>query len=220
MGRPQVIYTDEHPYHVIARLNNRESFNVSMDYCFGIYINVLEECIKRYKIQLHAFVLMNNHFHMIVSTPQKNIGQFLKYFMTKTSKAIAKKSQRINHIYGGRNHKSLILTAEYYAHCLKYVLRNPVKAGLCDKVEDYKWTTISKHKNKMQKLITPISTGHDEFIPLKELDALKWFNEPSPKELEELLQKAMCKKIMEVKTSQSTKKKVDLSQWLYDQSQY
>ena len=84
MGRSKVIYTDAHPYHVTARSNNRDWFDVPLDYIFGIYINVLEECIKRFNIRVHAFVLMNNHFHMIVSTPDKNIGDFLKYFRQRS----------------------------------------------------------------------------------------------------------------------------------------
>ncbi len=220
MSRQRVIYTDEHPYHVTARSNNRDWFDVPMDYCFGIYVNVIEECIKRFNINLHAFVLMNNHFHMIVSTPESNISSFLKYFMTQTSKGIAKKSKRINHIYGGRNHKTLILKSVYYALCLKYVFRNPVKAGICQKVEDYRWSTISKHNNKMQGLLRPITTGHDKYVPEVGTVALSWFNESVPRELEEVLSSAMKRSIFETKTSQRTKKKINLHQWLCDQSQY
>lgn len=220
MSRSRVIYTDEHPYHVTARSNNKDWFDVPMDYCFGVYKNVLEESIRKFEIKLHAFVLMNNHFHMIVSTPKKNISEFLKYFMTQTSKAISRKSNRINHIYGGRNHKSVIITPEYYAHCLKYVLRNPVSAGICMKVEDYRWSTASKVKNKMQTLLSPVETGHDEYIPDNQNDALEWFNESVPRELEDVLKKAMRHTIFEAKSSQKTKKRVDLNRWLYDQSQY
>jgi putative transposase len=216
MSRAKVIYTDEHPYHITARSINQEWFDVPMDYCFGVFINVMQESIKRHDIRLHAFVLMSNHFHMIVSTPQKNIGNFLCFFMTATSKAIAKKSERINHIYGGRNHKSLIMTSEYYAHCLKYIFRNPLKANICTKVEDYKWSTASNINNKMQNLITPIISGHDEYIPIETNKALEWYNETIPQELESVLQKAMKRATFEAKTSRSTKKKLNLNQWLYD----
>lgn len=69
MGRKIVQLSSLHPYHVTARTNNQDWFDVNMDYVFGIFTNVSTESIKRYNILFHSFVLMDNHFHMIVSTP-------------------------------------------------------------------------------------------------------------------------------------------------------
>ncbi|MCB9085227.1 MAG: transposase [Bdellovibrionaceae bacterium] len=210
MSRKSVIYTCDHPYHVSARFNNREWLEIPMSYAFGIYGNILSESIDRYHIHLHAFVLMNNHFHMIVSTPESNIGNFLKYFMTKTSKGIANRSQRINHIYGGRNHKSLIDNSVYYAHCLKYVLRNPVKAGVCTKVEDYPWSSISKKGNKICRLITPLSLGHEEHLPTSTKERISWFNVPPPAEVDRVISQACKRSIFKPKTDHLTKKHPNL----------
>lgn len=214
MSRSRVIYSDFHPYHVTARTNNREQFDVPMCYCFGIYNNVLEECIKRFNINLHAFVLMSNHFHMIITTPEKNIGEFLKYFMTQTSKAIAKKNNRINHIYGGRNYKCLISTAEYYAHCLRYVYQNPIKAGLCEGVDDYQWSTISNIPNKMQQLITLPKNGHDAYIPIDKPKLIDWLNESLSCEVNEVIRYAMKRPSFEPKACKTTRKYLNLNQWL------
>ena len=80
MGRPRVIHSSEHPYHITARCINREWFDVPMDYVFGIYINLFKESIATFGVELHAFVLMQNHFHMVLSTPMDNVSEFLRLF--------------------------------------------------------------------------------------------------------------------------------------------
>ena len=215
MGRPRVVYSERDPYHIVARSNNKDWFDVPMDYLFGVYINVLKHCIQEHNVQLHAFVLMSNHFHMMLSTPNKNIDKFLRYFMTETSKGIGKKSSRINHIYGGRNHKNIILTAESYAFCLKYLYRNPVKANICERVENYPWSTISKKPNKMTALIQSPSYGHDAELPPGLADRINWFNYQSPNELDRAIEMAMKRNTLEVKLNSKTRKKINLTQYLY-----
>ena len=209
MPRARVQYCNENPYHVTAKSNNGDWFDIPMDYIYGIYINVLSECIKRYKIKVHAFVLMSNHFHLIITTPNSNIGEVLRYFMTETSRGISTKSQRKNHIYGGRNHKTIITEPTYYAHCLKYVLRNPVKAGLCAKIEEYKWSSMSKQHSKMKKLITPIGDSHNAYIPTYKHELFDWLNTPTPKEIEEQCRKAFKRKVFEFKPSRKNQKQID-----------
>lgn len=216
MARKPVIYTNEHPYHVTARSNNRDWFDVPMDYCFAIFAITLKACKVMYGIRLHAFVLMNNHFHMIVSTPNENIGEFLKYFMSRTSRGISKKSSRINHIYGARNHKSLITTSEYYAHCMKYVYRNPVKAGMCNLVEEYPWSTIYKNKGKMHELVEPITLGHAGQLPGCSADRLGWYNQGYEIEVDEVIRSGLKRSVFQPKPSQKTKKRIDLKSLLVD----
>ncbi len=211
MSRPPVILTDQHPYHITARSNNRDWFDVPMSYCFGIYINVFDECLTRFNIKIHAFVLMNNHFHLILSTPDKNVSAFLKYFMTETSKGIGKKSQRINHIYGGRNHKSLLVSPEYYALCLKYVYRNPVKAGICERVEDYRWSTISKKHNKLSAYLSSPRFGHDSLIGDNKFEYIEWLNKNQNAEVEANIQRASRSPIFKVKEYSLSKKRLDLA---------
>lgn len=214
MGRSKVIYTNLHPYHITARSNNRDWFDVPMSYCWGVYTNIFSEGLKKYEVNLHAFVLMNNHFHLLMSTPNKNISEFLKFFMTKTSKAISLKSKRINHIYGGRNHKCLVTTPEYYAYCMKYIYQNPLKVNLCKKVEDYHWSTITRRADKLKSLVTEISLGHSSCLPKKHLDRLDWYNEEMTDELELVIKQGLKRKELDFKTSQKTKKCLDLSRYL------
>ncbi|MEZ4873080.1 MAG: hypothetical protein R2827_12745 [Bdellovibrionales bacterium] len=105
----------------------------------------------------------------------------------------------------GRNHKSLITTSEYYAHCLKYVYRNPVKAKICELAENYKWSTLSQHNSKMIQLVSPITTGHQEHLPDNKTELLQWINTPLPNEIDAALSLASKKPIFSIKTQQHTK---------------
>jgi len=214
MPRPNVVYSDFFPYHITARSNNREWFDVPLPYCFGVFSNVLLECKKRYEVKTHAFVLMNNHFHWLVTTPQKNVGEVLRYFMTETSRGIGKKSQRINHIYGGRNHKQNIHDPIYYAHCLKYILRNPVVAGICDSVENYRWSSHYKHSNKIGDVSVPAEKFFLDFLPEKRSELLNWLNEALPRELLEQCRKAARRQRFEFKPSRRGQKKFNASDTL------
>lgn len=212
MPRPLVKYCSHNPYHIVAKSNNGDWFDVPMDYCMQIYINVLRKCIDEYQFRLHAFVLMSNHFHMIGSTPKANIGEVLRYFMTETSRGIKNKSQRLNHIYGARNYKALITNPAYYAHCYKYIFRNPVRAEICQKIEDYKWSSLFPG-NKIKKLITE-PTQHAEYIPKNRYELLCWLNEPTNPEHEERCRKAMHKTEFVFNPNRKNQKSVDIKLFL------
>ena len=87
-------------------------------------------------------------------------------------------------------------------------------------MEDYKWSTVSKKRNKLQQMITSPKTGHDSHIPEDKADALKWYNEGLPEDLENIVQKALRRSVFAPKPSQATRRPVDLAQWLYDPKQY
>lgn len=215
MPRKLIINTDQHPYHITARSNNREWFDLPMEICFEIFGDKLEKTKTRYQIKIHAFVLMSNHFHMIVSTPNQNIGLALRYFLTETSRGLCNESNRINHIFGGRNYKSLIATGPYYAQCLKYIYRNPVRAGIVTKVEDYPWSTISKYPNKIQELTSAIDLGHENFLPPEKIEQINWFNEaPSPL-LQEELARAIRRPEFHFKPSRNTRKQIEPTMALF-----
>lgn len=206
MARRKIIYSNEYPYHITARCINREWFDIPKNYCYGIYINVLRECKKRFSIEIVSFVLMDNHFHMIVKSPKVSISVFLRYFMTETARGIRVKSERINQVYGSRNYKTLINDPRYLAHCLKYIARNPVAAGISDKVETYKWSSFSNQASLMNDL-AKINMQDKLYssLPKSRKDLLTWLNTPLPKELEKQSQRALKKSIFEFGTVRSTR---------------
>ncbi len=117
-------------------------FYIPMTQAWEIFSDYLWFITYAYKVRIHAFVLMNNHFHLIISTPEANIDEAMNYFLREVSKRIGEAAGRKNQIFGGPYHWSVIKNSIYYHHAYKYVYRNPVHAGICSKVEDYKYSTL------------------------------------------------------------------------------
>lgn len=133
--------SSEFPYHVTARCINKEWF-CSQEIAWKIFSDQLWFVSQAFNFRIHSFVLMPNHFHLIVHCPEANLSEGMRWFMTETSRAITRVSNRINETYGARFHRSLISDPHYYSHCYKYVYHNPVKANLVRSVEEYKYSSI------------------------------------------------------------------------------
>lgn len=118
----------------------------------------LLEVFERYEARVLAFVLMPNHYHLLMRTPHANLGEVLNYLLRETSQAVGRGSGRVNHIFGGRNKTSLITEDAYFANAYKYVYLNPVAASLCSKVEDYRYSTFRSIVNG-EKLPFPVFDG-------------------------------------------------------------
>ena len=131
------------PYHVTARTNNQEWFEIPLDQVWKIFEDQLFFIHHAFGIQIHSFVLMTNHFHLLLSDPNGKISEALRWLMTESSREIAQKSGRKNRIYGQKNFKSLIGSYHYYMHAYKYIYRNPVQAGACKRVEEYPYSTLA-----------------------------------------------------------------------------
>lgn len=115
--------------------------------------------------------------------------------MLFTTKAINRNTGRIGHVYGGRYHWSIINTVGYYDYALKYVYRNPVKAGLVQCVEDFSYSTIKgiACPEYLRFSLSPIS-GQIDLIPEKNfLGFVNWLNQPFLKEQDDCIRKGLKK---------------------------
>jgi putative transposase len=193
MPRKKLIITKNRPYHVTNRSNNREWFYLPMDETWDIFCRILSVCTTRYETEIRSFVLMANHYHLILSTPFGNLSEVVRYLKTESSRAIQKKCGRINHIFGGRYKWSALLSDSAIAYAYKYVARNPVSAGICERVEDYRYST-TYFLNRGDEIPVPIVEGINDpwdIIPKQWDQRLEWLNGPSPKELDKLISNAL-----------------------------
>lgn len=144
MPRKKYFPSDQYPYHVTCRSPNKEWFPLPMDQVWEIFSIYLYFVTMAYGIRIHAFVLMSNHFHLLVSTPQANLSEAMNYLLREVSKAISQKAGRINQVFGGPYHWSMIKSRKQYEIVYKYVYRNPIEAGLSKSVGKYPYTTITR----------------------------------------------------------------------------
>lgn len=179
------------PYHVTARCINREWFHLPIDHVWNIFSIYLHFAHYSFGLQIHSFVLMDNHFHMIVSTPEGNLDEIMNYLMREVSRNIARDSGRINQTFGGPYYWSLLQSPHYYLCAYKYVYRNPVEAGLIEKVEDYPYSTLSGIKGSNHLLI-PVA--HDDTFFNNPDSTLIWLNNSYPKQAKEDIRNALRKR--------------------------
>lgn len=174
MPRKKYQPSSDFPYHITARCINKEWFHIPLIEVWEIFSDYLFFIHHAFNVKIHCFVLMNNHFHLILSTPKSNLSETMNYFMRETSKQFGLVSGRINQIYGGPYFWSQLKSDVSYGHAYKYVYRNPVENGICLKVEDYPFSTLHSLMGK-NKTIIPISEDTMLFSDVR--NQIKWLNE-------------------------------------------
>jgi putative transposase len=190
MGRPHAILQSEFPYNISARCINRDWFTVSLDEVWEILCEELYMSTLLHEVRVHLLVLMANHFHIIASTPNANISEAMKRFMEMTSRRLGEKSKRINQIWGVRHHKTVLGSHSYYMNAYKYNYFNPVKAGVVQRCEDYRYSTLRGLLGG-EKILFPIS---EDTLLFPDTDStLDWLNRHPPKNHLEAVQTSLRK---------------------------
>ncbi|MBM4317764.1 MAG: hypothetical protein FJ116_09820 [Deltaproteobacteria bacterium] len=188
MPRAHIFRTRKFSYHVTARSNNKEWFYLPIETCWEIFSYSLNEATERYGVDLHGFVLMSNHFHMLVTTPNENLDSFMRYFLSNATRRVQRRADRINHIFGARYRGTVIETSWALAYVFKYIFRNPVRAGICEKIEEYPWSSGQKYG----ELVLSEGIGrYWSLIPKNQTLRSQWLNLPTPKESEILIRRAL-----------------------------
>ncbi len=145
MVRPLRIQCPGAFYHVACRGNERK--NIFFDLTdHGIFIDKLSISLEIYNIELLAFVLMPNHFHFLVTTPEGNLSDFMRHFNITYTSAFNRRHHRVGHLYQGRYKAFLIDADNYLLEVSRYIHLNPVRSKrLKDKSISEKWNLLSTH---------------------------------------------------------------------------
>lgn len=165
MPRKPRFFLPDVPNHVVQRGRNRDPiFFESSDYYF--YLDKLREALDKYQVSLHAYVLMTNHVHLLISAPTENaISQLMQFVGRHYVPYVNKKYGFSGSLWEGRFKSSLIESERYLLACMRYIELNPVRAKMVYAPEDYVYS--SYHANALSEpniLITP----HDEFTKLSD----------------------------------------------------
>lgn len=177
MPRKRFLASNDFPYHVTARCLNKEWFALPHEILWEIFSDYLYFIHHAFQVRIHSFVLMPNHIHMIIRTPDMNLDKAMNYFMRETSRVIGFRSGRINQVYGGPYYWSLMRSPNYFLHAYKYVYRNPIEAALAPRVETYKFSTLPALLGQARTII-PVVNDETLFDGLE--DQLKWLNSAYP----------------------------------------
>jgi REP element-mobilizing transposase RayT len=136
MARPLRIEYEGAFYHVTARGNERRRIYYSQS-DYEKFKDYLKEAQEKYAYVLHCYVLMNNHYHLILETPEANLSKVMHYVNGSYTNYINIKRKRSGHLFQGRYKAILIDRDRYLLELSRYVHLNPIRAALVVNLEDY-----------------------------------------------------------------------------------
>lgn len=211
MPRKPIQRSNKNYYHITARSNNREFFFLPTTNVWEIMSRRLGDLQKEFGIKIAAFVLMNNHFHLLVLTPREDIDRIMYFFMKNVTLDIQKCTGRINKIFGGRYKGSMIENYGYLVNVYKYILRNPIEVGLTARAEEYVYSShfyqnqqYARTNFSIQRILPALA-----FEEFEDLDEIKWINQRFEKQEAQSISVGLQKAIFAYQSDRSTGKPVE-----------
>jgi len=131
-------------YHVLNRANAKSKiFDSEIDY--SIFLRILVNSVKRFKIKLYTFCIMPNHWHLILEPLiQGEMSKFMRYLtqIHVQNRHVMYRTIGTGHLYQGRYKSFPVHTDDYLLKLIRYIERNPLRAGLVSKVEDWHYNSL------------------------------------------------------------------------------
>jgi putative transposase len=151
------------PVHVIHRGNNRMQCFVS-DEDRAFYLHHLARALPRAGCLLHAYCLMDNHVHLLLTPAEaKGCALLMKSVAQLHAHYFNKKHGRSGYLWQGRFKSCLVQAEHYVLACYRYIETNPVRAGMTRAASRYPWSSFRANANgEKSSLVTP----HDEYLQL------------------------------------------------------
>ena len=157
-------------YHVINRGNMRmDVFNDTQD--FDYFLTLIETGLDKYAIELHAYCLMTNHFHLLL-VPQKEkvLSQFMQWLMTSHVRYYYQKNKTSGHIWQGRFKSFIVEQDSYHLTLIRYIEANALRAKMVERAQDWKYGSLS------ERLFATYSLLHKPYLALE--DWVECVNQP------------------------------------------
>jgi putative transposase len=161
-------------YHIINRGNMKmQVFDDTEDYEY--FLELLEIGTKREKVEIHAYCLMPNHFHLLlVPQEEKSLSRLMQWIMTSHVRYYHRKNKTSGHIWQGRYKSFMVEKESYYLALIRYIEANAHRAKLTKKAEDWKYASLHERVENNRKLLSePYIELYDEWVeyvnqPLRE----------------------------------------------------
>ena len=146
MARPLRIQYPGAYYHVTCRGNERRKiFLDAQDH--KIFLEKLSRSLDIYNVSLLTYVCMQNHFHLLITTPEGNLSEFMRHFNISYTSAFNRRHSRVGHLYQGRYKAFLIDSDNYLLAVSRYIHLNPIRIkAFSNKTIKEKWNELLKYK--------------------------------------------------------------------------
>jgi len=126
--------------HVTSRGNERKAIFYS-DGDRLIFSDVLAEVCRRFNWIVHAYCQMDNHYHLLVETPDGNLSKGMRHLNGVYTQRFNRKQNRIGHVFQGRYKAILVDKDSYLLELARYIVLNPVRARMLRSAEDWPWSS-------------------------------------------------------------------------------
>ncbi len=140
MARPLRVEFDGAIYHVTSRGNAREDI-FDDDGDRKMFLEVLGKVVNRFNWLCHAYCLMDNHYHMVIETPQANLSKGMRQLNGLYTQVYNRRHRTVGHLFQGRYKAVLIQKESHLLEVCRYVVLNPVRAKATRRVEQWKWSS-------------------------------------------------------------------------------
>jgi putative transposase len=151
------------PQHLTHRGVNRAATFLDED-DYRAYLQALDACARQHAVQLHAYALMTNHVHLLVSAEAKgSVSRMMQAVGRRYVRAFNARYQRTGTLWEGRYKSCLVGGDRYLMTCLRYIELNPIRAAIVESPEEYPWSSARAH---LGLRTDPRLTPHPRYIAL------------------------------------------------------
>lgn len=140
MTRPWRIEFEGAYYHILSRGNERRNIFIDNEDRIS-FLEILGNMSDRFEVEVYAYVLMDNHYHLLLKTNKPNISKSMQWLGTTYTCRYNIKHKRNGHLFQGRFKSFLIENDEYLMLLSCYIHRNPLRAGMVKSLADYPWSS-------------------------------------------------------------------------------
>jgi len=150
MARPLRIEYPDAWYHVMNRGRRREQvFERKNDY--ELFVEILQEAVELFALRVSAFCLMPSHYHLLVQTPDANLSRCMRHLNGVYTQRYNSGHSLDGQLFRGRYKAILVPEDSYLLQLVRYIHRNPVRAGMVDKAEHYDWSSHKGYLSSAKK---------------------------------------------------------------------
>jgi REP element-mobilizing transposase RayT len=140
MARPLRIEFDGALYHVTSRGNERKAI-FKDDFDRRLFLDSLAQVNLRFHWLCHAYCLMDNHYHLVVETPDANLSKGMRQLNGVYTQAFNRRHRRVGHLFQGRFKGILVQKESHFLEVCRYVVLNPVGAGMVRHPREWVWSS-------------------------------------------------------------------------------
>jgi len=141
MARPLRIEFPGALYHITSRGNARKPIFLA-DPDRHAFLDTLGAVVGRYRWLCHAYCLMTNHYHLLVETPEANLSRGMRQLNGVYTQRFNRRNDRVGHVLQGRFKGILVERESHLLELSRYIVLNPVRAGMTSAAEDYSWSSL------------------------------------------------------------------------------